>query len=62
MESATQILEFYFKTVWKAAGLNWDYLDNSGEIALAVEAIVNEAVKRAKEELKEELKNENAIN
>lgn len=58
MESATQILEFYFKTVWKSAGLNWDYVDNSGEIALAVEAIVNEAVKRAKEELKEELRNE----
>ena len=54
MESAIQILEFYFKTAWKSAGLNWDYVDNSGEIALAVEAIINAAVSKAKEELKNE--------
>lgn len=54
MEKASSILKFYFEHAWLGAGLKWDYLNNSGEIDQAVEAIINAAVAKAKEELKNE--------
>lgn len=58
MNQAITILEHYFKIVWESTGKKWDYLDNSSEIAGAVEYIVNAAVAKAKEEIMEELRNE----
>ena len=50
---AKRMMEHYMRTVWESAGLKWDY-DNSAEMQIIIDYIVD----AAKEEVKKEMKNE----
>ncbi len=45
---AEDLLDYYLRTVWRAAGLKWER-DNATEVAALTEALIEAAVERMDE-------------